>query len=136
MRLNVLFFALLCSCVVSAGPAPPSQSTVIVSVIGVCPPRALEGATIELIADDGRMISHESTGVDGSASFASSVFRSKLLLVACHPDYFCGAMKLQPNPGEKLTIAIAHLLVADGATNRQKVSAAESTGYAEPVRRR
>lgn len=85
---------------------------VTVNVVGSCPTRALPDAVVELRAADGRVIATSTTGVDGAARFSRKLIGQAGLVIACHDDYFCGALKLREFSGDQLFIALAPVMVS------------------------
>jgi len=88
---------------------------VIVNVVGGCPPRSVPGAAVELRGADGRLVAEAVAGIDGAVSFRSTDVAKSALMIACHEDYACGAVKLEAvhaTPSARILIALAPLVVA------------------------
>lgn len=91
-RVTLLVFLLCTACATHSGSK--QIEVVYVNVVGACPTQSLPGATGELVGRNGAILAAAVAGVDGALRFSKRDMESANLLIVCHKDYSCGAMKL------------------------------------------
>jgi hypothetical protein len=116
--LHALLLLSLASCIAQRTLAR-AERTVIVNVVSACPVRSIIGASVEIRASDGRVISQSKTGVDGAARFSLNNIENGTLMIICHDDFFCGVIRLsQEDDVTRYFIALAPVMIADSDATR------------------
>lgn len=89
-----------------------TEPDVVVNVMGGCPPRSVVGAVVELRGGNG-LIAKATSGIDGVARFPAKLLRRAEVMIACHEDYSCGAVQLEPGrAGQRYLIVLGPLMVS------------------------